>query len=127
MAAPKKLSSVRKRGKQHRHLPIALAAGFNVWDAFRPTIRQSGRTWTDEGSEEGASPEGPKAGPVRKAQFLAAMDLEVIKSVKLVAIEYETSASEKVLDPKKGTGREMLHGQGRMQVRSTGDRLAAVG
>jgi hypothetical protein len=93
--AGEKLSAPQKSGDGFNRLWIALADGFNAWDAFSAIIQKPGEP------ELMKKPEKPKRkgrkpaeGASDKRQFLTTMDPDVIKAIKMAAIEEDMSGSE---------------------------------
>jgi hypothetical protein len=74
-------------GKRPALCPIELAHGFRAWDAFRAAINHLGRIEIDGRTEKDIVGRD-------ESRLLATMDAELIKKLKLVAIEDDTSASE---------------------------------
>jgi hypothetical protein len=89
----------QKPGETAGHLRIALADGFNAWDAFPATVGKSGPTWTDERTGK-ALRKGRKPAEGDKRQFLTTMDREVI-AVKKAAIEEDSRLPRSCMRPRK--------------------------
>jgi hypothetical protein len=93
------LAPMRMSGSASSVSPIALAGGFNAWDDFGLLDLKLG--WFPAVTEKKATLKGRKPPAGDKRQFLLSMDAEVIKSIKLAAVEDDTTASATMEDAAK--------------------------
>jgi hypothetical protein len=82
----------QKAGETVAQPRIALADRFNAWDDFDQYAEKTGGRGPMKEPTK-AKPKGRKAPEGDKRQFLTTMDPELIKAIKLVAIDQDTSAS----------------------------------